>query len=73
MFTWPPNSSALNPVEHLWDVIDKHGGPTPNLPQHTFRGVVECMPLRVRAILTAKEGPPQSWAGDHNVMPHLCM
>lgn len=66
-------ASALNPVEHLWDVIDKHGGPTPNLPQHTFRDVMECMPLWVRAILTAKEGPPQFWAGDHNVMPHLCM
>lgn len=56
-----------------WQTSSIHGGPTPNLPQHTFRGVVECMPLRVRAILTAKEGPPQSWAGDHNVMPHLCM
>ncbi|KAK3510120.1 hypothetical protein QTP70_026836, partial [Hemibagrus guttatus] len=23
VLTWPPNSSDLNPIEHLWDVLDK--------------------------------------------------
>ena len=23
MLTWPPNSPDFNPVEHLWDVLDK--------------------------------------------------
>ncbi|KAM9391739.1 BAR/IMD domain-containing adapter protein 2-like 2 [Pholidichthys leucotaenia] len=33
VLTWPPNSPDLNPVEHLWDLLDKqiHGGPTSEL------------------------------------------
>ncbi|KAK3557213.1 hypothetical protein QTP70_026124, partial [Hemibagrus guttatus] len=23
VLTWPPNSPDLNPIEHLWDVLDK--------------------------------------------------
>lgn len=23
VFTWPPNSTDLNPVKHLWDMLDK--------------------------------------------------
>ena len=23
VLTWPPNSPELNPIEHLWDVLDK--------------------------------------------------
>merc|ERR1711980_5436 len=59
---WPPNSPDLNPMEHLWDVLDKQvrsmEAPPHNLqdlkdllltswcqiPQHTFRGLVESMP-----------------------------
>ncbi|MCJ8743381.1 hypothetical protein PDJAM_G00093370 [Pangasius djambal] len=62
VLTWPPNSPDLNPIEHLWDVMDKQGqsmeAPPHNLqdlkdllltswcqiPQHTFRGLVESMP-----------------------------
>ncbi|KAK3511397.1 hypothetical protein QTP70_007233 [Hemibagrus guttatus] len=73
MLTWPPNSSDLNPIKHLWDVLDKQvrsmEAPPCNLedikdllltswcqiPQHTFRDLVESMPW-VRAVLAAK-GP----------------
>lgn len=77
VLTWPPNSPDLNPIEHLWDVLDKQvrsmEAPPRNLqdlkdllltswcqiPQHTFRGLVESMPRRLRAVLVAKGGPTQ--------------
>ncbi|KAK3505622.1 hypothetical protein QTP70_021284 [Hemibagrus guttatus] len=72
VLTWPPNSPDLNPVKHLWDVLDKQvrsmEAPLHNLqdlkdllltswcqiPQHTFRDLVESMPRLVRAVLAAK-------------------
>ena len=77
VLTWPSNSPDLNPIEHLWDVLDKQvrsmEAPPHNLenlkdllltywcqiPQHSFRGLVESMPHRVRAVLAAKLGPTQ--------------
>uniref|UniRef100_A0A8P4G4M8 Transposable element Tcb1 transposase n=1 Tax=Dicentrarchus labrax TaxID=13489 RepID=A0A8P4G4M8_DICLA len=77
VLTWPPNSPDLNPVEHLWDALDKQvrsmESPPHNLqdlkdllqtswcqiPQHTFRGLVESMPQRVRAVLAANGEPTQ--------------
>ncbi|KAK3534858.1 hypothetical protein QTP86_028556 [Hemibagrus guttatus] len=74
--TPPPNSPGLNPVQHLWDVLDKQvpsmEAPPHNLqdlkdllltswcqiPQHTFRDLVESMPRWVRAVWAAKEGRP---------------
>ncbi|MCI4389581.1 hypothetical protein PGIGA_G00099830 [Pangasianodon gigas] len=62
VLTWPPDSPDLNPVEHLWDMLDKQvrsmEAQTLNLqdlkdlllkslcqiPQHTFRGLVDSMP-----------------------------
>ncbi|KAK3512371.1 hypothetical protein QTP70_007358, partial [Hemibagrus guttatus] len=35
VLTWPPNSTDLNPIQHLWNVLDKQ------IPQHTFRDLVE--------------------------------
>ena len=91
VLTWPPNSPDLNPIEHLWDVLDKQiqsmEAPPCNIqdlkdllltswcqiPQHTFRGLVESMPQRVRAVLAAKGGPAQYLAGGQYVMPDRCI
>ena len=77
VLTWPPNSPDLNPIEHLWDVLEQQvrsmEAPPRNLqdlkdllltswcqiPQDTFRGLVESMPRRVRAVLVARGGPTQ--------------
>ncbi|KAK3570575.1 hypothetical protein QTP86_022521 [Hemibagrus guttatus] len=64
VLTPPPNSPDLNPIQHLWDVLDKQvpsmEAPPHNLqnlkdllltswsqiPQNTFRDLVESMPRR---------------------------
>ncbi|KAK3563664.1 hypothetical protein QTP86_033502 [Hemibagrus guttatus] len=85
VLTCPPNSPNLNPIQHLWDVLDKQvrsmKAPPHNLqdlkdllltswcqiPQHTFRDLVESIPRWVRAVLAAKGGPTQCQAGGHNL------
>ena len=72
---WPPNSPDLNPIEHLWDVLDRQvrsTAPPPRnlqdlkdlllmfwcqIPQDTFRGLVESRPRRVGAVLAAHGQP----------------
>ncbi|KAK3526254.1 hypothetical protein QTP70_020404, partial [Hemibagrus guttatus] len=62
LLTWPPKFPDLNPIEHLWDVLDKQVKSMEvssyslldlkdlllkswcQIPQHTFRGLVESMP-----------------------------
>ncbi|KAK3551827.1 hypothetical protein QTP70_029006 [Hemibagrus guttatus] len=79
VLTPPPHSPDLNPIQHLWYVLDKQvrsmEAPPHNLqdlkdllltswcqiPQHTFRDLVESMPRRVRTVVWHK--------GDqHNIM-----
>ncbi|KAK3544994.1 hypothetical protein QTP86_031024 [Hemibagrus guttatus] len=67
-----PETWYLNPVQRLWDVLDKQvrsmESPPHNLqdlkdllltswcqiPQHTFRDLVDSMPRRVRAVVQQK-------------------
>lgn len=67
MLTGPPNCPGLSPVEHLLDLVDKLVRFMNDLNEllltswtkyhrglmETFRGLVESMALRVRAILVA--------------------
>uniref|UniRef100_A0A3Q3JTD4 Transposase Tc1-like domain-containing protein n=1 Tax=Monopterus albus TaxID=43700 RepID=A0A3Q3JTD4_MONAL len=90
VLTWPPNSPDLNPVEHLWDVLEKQiqdmeASPHSlqdlkdllmtswcQIPEDTFRGLVESMPQRVRAVLAEQGGPTQYLAGGFNVEADPC-
>ncbi|CAN9501504.1 unnamed protein product [Ophioblennius macclurei] len=77
VLTWPPNSPDLNPIEHLWDLLDKQiqamEDPPHTLqdfkdllltfwcqiPQETFRSVVQSMPERVSAVFASQGGLTQ--------------
>ncbi len=63
LLKWPPQSSDLNPIEHLWDVVEQEihimdVQPT-NLQQlrDAIMSIVESMPRRIKAVLKAKWGP----------------
>ncbi len=71
---WPPQSPDLNPIEHLWDVVEREirimdVQPT-NLQQLrdaimsiwtkiSEEHLVESMPQRIKATLKTKGGPTQ--------------
>ncbi|KAI4872592.1 hypothetical protein NFI96_002177 [Prochilodus magdalenae] len=77
VLSWPPNSPDLNPIEHLWDVLEQQiqAAASPprssqdlkdllltawsQIPQDTFRALVESMPQRVEAVLEAHGGPTE--------------
>ncbi len=75
LLKWPPQSLDLNPIEHLWDVVEREirdVQPT-NLQQlrdaimsiwtkiseEYFQHIVGSMPRRIKAVLKTKGGPTQ--------------
>ncbi|KAG1925776.1 hypothetical protein F2P79_025309 [Pimephales promelas] len=69
---WPPQSPDLNPIEHLWDVVEQELHPTnlhqlqdairsiwANISKECFQHLVESMPRRIKAVLKVKEGQTQ--------------
>ncbi len=88
LLKWPPQSPDLNPIEHLWDVVEREirimdVQPT-NLQQQQlsiwtkiseecFQHLVESMPWRIKALLKAKGGPTRHWQGVPNKVASECM
>jgi len=68
---WPPQSPDLNPIEHLWDVVERELDVHPtnlhqlqdailsiwaNIAKECFRHLIESMLCRIKAVLKAKGG-----------------
>lgn len=70
---WPSQSPDLNPIEHLWAVLDREIGPRKlskkddlkleitnaweRINKDVSKKLVESMPKRLQAVITAKGGP----------------
>jgi len=76
---WPPQSPDLNPVEHLWDVVERELHPTnlrqlqdaflsiwANISKECFQHLVESMPRRIKADLKEKGGQTHYYYGVPN-------
>ncbi len=69
LLQWPPQLLNLNPIEHLWDVVeweicfmdmqlsDAIMSIWTKISEECFQHFVESMPRRIKAVLKAKGGP----------------
>jgi len=55
---WPPQSPDLNPIEHLWDVVERelHALDVHPTNLHQLQHLVESVPHRIKAVLKVKGG-----------------
>ncbi len=70
LLKWPPQSPDLNPIERLWDVVEREicimdvqqlcdaiMSIWTKISEECFQHLVESMPRRIKAVLKAKMGP----------------
>ncbi len=68
LLKWPPQSPDFNPIEHIWDVVEREIRIMEKLrddimsiwtkiSEECFQHLVEYMPRRIKAVLKAKGGP----------------
>ncbi len=69
LLKWPPQSPDLNPIEHLWDVVEREIhimdvqlcdaiiSIWTKISEESFQHLVESMPRRIKVVLKAKGGP----------------
>ncbi len=69
LLKWPPQSPDLNPIEHLWDVVEREIhimdvqlcddiiSIWTKISEECFQHLVESMPRRIKVVLKAKGGP----------------
>ncbi len=71
LLKWPPQSPDVNPIEHLWDVVEREifimdvqqqprdaiMSIWTKISEECFQHLVESIPPRIKAVLKAKGGP----------------
>ncbi len=67
LLKWPPQSPDINPIEHLWDVVEQEicimelrdaiMSLWTKISEECFQHLVESIPQIIKAVLKAKGGP----------------
>ncbi len=81
LLKWPPQSPDLNPIEHLWDVMEREYQQLrdaimsiwTNISEECFQHIVESMPRRIKAVLKAKGGPTRYEQGVPSKVASECI
>ncbi len=84
LLKWPPQSPDLNPIEHLWDVVEREicimvmllpaiMSIWTKISDECFQHLVESMPRRIKEVLKAKGHPIRYKQGVPNKVASECV